>query len=574
MSSIKTSVLDIKICFQNIDNFLQEPQAYGIENDLSAESVKIFSLVSSIDECYRLSKNLNASSVFDVGLGKLLEKSFARIDEEGESISKTLSTRFLLAMLSRAGACKNIWFFEVVRDNIFASLMNYHGKIASYFWLMTIYFYHLAKTDDEAHGEYNNFFKENPKPKNGFILPSWEEIVKKSLDATHQYEIQHILRDMLDFYGGFSKKYGIFVWRSSAVKELQFFDDGGFNKGLIIRCWLTLVLNTAGLSFSYGTEVKEPSLLDCLDKNERQEFLQLFNGGEDVGALFDEQFLAFCDIPVTPMSLIKESDAYRSVGSFRNTINWFSFSNENRRIPPNGPTQEKNEQDLKKAFMDGLSGLSFVEAKKNSPRCQQIFTNFTIERSEGNINEFLHALTASSLGMLQRRIFNDVKASPEYNDPKFKRSSFSKNDIESIKTFSAKGKCFSSGAIYRPELAEDVSKEDFQIINQIGTDSGLHLPRVLYYLEGGLIVYLSYSDSDSFVREFTDSELLSFIDDNFKQENGLYLFKRSINDPGSVFISKEEMIETARNRYLRARVVLNYELDLDKDKLLIFNREI
>jgi hypothetical protein len=581
MSDVKKMISDIGIGIQNIDNLLQDPKLYGICSDSDIKGFPVYDLIHSIDACYQTAVNVGALSVFDKGIDVLLSNAFSILDSKNDYIAQSLCTQFLLAMLAHAASASNFWFFRALRDDVMEWSLAFNRKTTSYFWLTCIYLFSFSggkgpadedKTfDDLFSKKINEFLNEPPKPKNGFLLSTWKEKVIEKFNLSRSSEAQITLRDMLDFYDVNIQKFGFLGWYNPMVKEFQVVEASKFNKGLLIRCWLTLLLNRDGISLDYGEKGEKSSLLDCLTKEEQQDFFRVLDGSENVEDIFDQTFLNFYGIQAAPKEFIMSTSGFKSISDFRQNIVKAKLFEQNKMISSDVASAQANEKKLmKESFEAGLMKMGLCEADKSTRWYRQLSIDFTIDQTDDAMSQLFKILQGESFEIIQKKIYEDARALDIYRGAPDKRAGFTESDLAKIKNFISQGPCHLSGRVYLTDFAFSISSEDFALVKKPSINENFRLPRLFYYRDEGLSVHMNYSDIDSFVEPLSEADLLPFIDKSFKQKNGLYLFKRYQNDPNSVFLTKEEMLDTAKKRYFKARIVLDYEFIVDPNNLLVF----
>lgn len=557
----------VDVCLQNIGNFLDDPSSFGLLTSKDISDVSLVNAVFSLDDCYEISKNVGYFDAFNFGLSTILEKCFSNMNKNVADNSKEISLLFVITMISYAGSNGKIWFFEAVRDDIMEWEMRYHGETIVIFWLITIYLYYLARQEDMISDAYKHIFSDfidgQPGIKNGFILVPWSELVRRRASDIQPNNSFLLLKEILDLYESKKKKDGPLAWYSPTVKEFEVFSSDKFNKKLIINSWLTFLLNGG---HSYSSYAFKDDISKCFNGESVIDFVNLFDSNNRFLSVADHSLLDFYHIRPAGDSYISESDLYKSLVNFKNSLTKKDLDDEMKFLKAKNISQTENEQKLSAILADAVKEMGFKEANKQSAYYKKVVIESYLDLFYG-LDDFFKNIKNDVEAGIKRMAYNDFLNSGFYKNSNPFGKTFTNEDINVMKSLMEKGKCFASNTIFSDELPKNLSQKDVEDLTSVSVNQALFLPTFVFYLKSGINVCLNVSSQGVCMRKFDSSSLVKFVDQRFKQKDGTYLFKRYGNDSRSVFLSKEEILSVVEDRFLYYKIVFDYEFHINESQV-------
>ncbi|MGI6782346.1 MAG: hypothetical protein ACOX56_05965 [Acholeplasmataceae bacterium] len=572
----KTSENDFKInefaivdvidkAFENIDFIISQ-------NDTNIVAIYkgeeyLYHLTRSLFSLRDILNKLGLKQKYEKQFGDLLSSIFWAIIFSKENKQKLVDNyKILNMMLTTTLSSEEDWFIKLLRDQVYLSNNVISGPI-EYMVFVSIYLYYLYELEPYVSSEFKDKIKEFLNYENKFSNlygNSWKTVMNRKLEFADLEEINNILVELLNIFDT-QKPYSNWYFpekRSVYSSTLS----KSFNKDLFFNWWIGYVINSEYLSaymFNKETQFKIPSLseenLDRLASILSNEWFE----DNELKTKLDTSILDFFGME------------NRYVNSM--VVNYLKeFSNKRMKEKAIGKYKDsiKTEEDfikyksmLSKGMVEAIERQPFRDTTIELKDVKPVFYSYIVEslHTEKLLKMYIDDMPRA----LDRLILFDFKNNKEVKNFEYNISQYSEDVLNNILSFNPN---YKTEYVYDFNTNED-KKKLINDVNKIPNESGVWLPRGLFYKKGAIKINVEYLEEQSFVRTLSSEEVNTIIDRDFRLVNGFYKYSETSNSKSGIMLNREEIFELISKKYLIVNLFIKYKVQYNSEKILYYKLE-
>ncbi|MCM1514669.1 MAG: hypothetical protein NC090_06735 [Anaeroplasma bactoclasticum] len=521
---------------------------YGDADHFYQVTRMIFSLKKITDE-------LSMNTIFEQKIGSCMRflsySSFTK-----DSMKDDFKSNFLKAMLKYSISENELWFIRLLRDSEFYGRFSF-SENKPYLIFISIYFYYIINVDKTVPNNLKDdlyvFFNE---PSKGFNSDgsNWYDVIEHQVEYSSFNDIANFLPELLKIYG---TKDNFEPWYCPQYRHSWSSDEGVFDKTLIIRCWLELlVYNYHSFDFS------EDSINNTIDNLEESDKRVL--AYELSKNWFDNDKFVGIDMINSYLSLYKIRAIQRNEGCWKPLTNYL-FKKKNLI----------NLDDIKEDYNSDES-IDFEHIKKT------LIDGFNTKKKEIDVfdeglpiaskKEYYYSLKIETYDYEQ--LVNHYINSLKDGFRKLIRQEFMKKvNTEVLTDVNRTMKNITRKYVYRSNGFYDLYNLecDNEIIKKVRNikATNLWLPKLVFWKEEAIRFNIECDENKTFVRYLNPNEIGSIIDNEYKVTEGLYKFNNG-DENKSVFVDRSQIYEIIAKKYFFVCIVFKYEVHFDNRKIKRF----
>ena len=530
--------------FTFTDNF-NICKIYGDSEHSYQVARMIFSLKGITDE-------LCMSTIFEQKIGTCIRflsySSFSKDDKKEE-----FKSNFIKIMIKDSISNNDLWFIRLLRDSEFYERFSFDESIP-YLFFISIYFYYIVCIDKTVPNSLKkdifSFFEERSCGLNS-DGSSFYDIIKNHIENYSFDSLICLLPKLLKIYG---EKEQFEPWYCPQTRNSWSSDEGVFDKSLLIRCWLEIVLYNYN-SFSFSEE-KLNEVINILSNDNRNIFAyelskNWFSNNKFLGIDKSKSYLTLYKVRGINEYCDCNEKLIKYLFKIKNSINLNGIKKELT-------TEHKVDLELiKKELIDGFNAKKQkIEIYKNDfliTSKKEYYFRLSLEKCnyQNLIDAYINSLDGSFKNIIHDEFLKKI------------------NPVV-LTNAEEKMKYIGTHYEYRSNMIYNLyhlgcSEATIKKISELNKPN-LWLPKLTFWKEGAIKFNAECDVEKTFVRKLNSNEINSIIDEKYKVTDGLYKFNNG-DDNKSVFVDRNQIYEMVVDKYIYACIVFKYEVHFDSRKI-------
>lgn len=516
--------------FSNIRNLLDDNSAITF-SDLNSNSAYL--LTRSTFALYNICAALNLNDKFESELRKLIGEYIRFVETSKPSAFEFGSSYSILMTINTLISEDKYWFIDALLKGydylLLPDLNNSYSKILMFVYLLCLFYFDNKKNNVE-HIHLNN------------IWADWTKRLVILIENGDEELLTSFLEQMYKIFSTTSEGYYYFGNMSSGFLS----GDKQFSFDYVIDCWITL--------FVYGGYYQY-SIDECLNvlKKHNEKIKELIINRLMYFWIVDGEFKninsGFYNLLEKNNGIVSQNEY--AVEALKKFVYESNYIRTKSILASSGNESiEKFNEDLDKKMDDISMSVDFKDKSLSVEREKEYSYRFLIY-GENRLNLF-------------KSYLDNLKRSVEYL--------LNNYILENAKTIECDNYIDISKKIIDLHLTHSKSKlvlyhlDDKDLIDNISklvTVRSRVLPSESYFREGSIKINLEFMKGKSGVKQLTDDQVDRYIDNNYKEQNGMYMFSLDKDMYHNFLVDRVELSRIIKDNYLVCDVVLRFKIYLD-----------
>ncbi|MDD3382760.1 MAG: hypothetical protein PHT83_04605 [Bacilli bacterium] len=490
-----------------------------------------------------------------------IKTSFNNIDDEKVKVNYKIINSMMISTLSS----DEIWFLEIIRDNIFLSSV---GINIEYMVFASIYLYYIANLEPSVSNDFRNKINELIKKQSNqtsIYGNSWECVFRNQLNYLSLEKASKLLVDLLKIYD--TNQHQLFRYNRPGNGVYTSTISQSFTRDLLMNWWIGYILTNENIwihSLDSNETITIPNLseddLDRLAKILQEKWFKDGKVNEDADLeifKYYNQNDIMCK-HTDNIILLKKLSEFLKIRIYDRII---------REINANQKTDQdliEYKQILSQGLIDAIENHPLLDKEIDLTEVDPVYFSLSIDTV--HTKELVKMYVSEFSRMLSRLIYDKFNKDENINKNKIIIKNYTISDLESIISFNPDYKL-----AYIPNFNSDEKKKELlKAINAVPNANNLWLPRDLFFKNGAITVNFEYLDNDSVVRYLTPDEVNKIIDRDYRLVNGFYRYLEYSNSESGILLTRDEIYNLLSKKYMYASLVFKYKINIHYDKILYY----
>lgn len=452
------------------------------------------------------------------------------------------------------------WFLELMRDSSYNSQF-FYGSKKSHFMLIAFYLFYLNNDDKRVSIKLksllDDFMSSNSNGLNSDGI-SWKRLVSFQMEHSSISDLIMMLPEILKEHKTCDFP---FSWYYPPNRNSWCSSEGNFSSDYIMNLWLEIVLYSIN-SYDY----KSGDLIIMFEKLNIEEQRSLINEisnhvkeSELIDFNQEHSVLSYYNCREYKELPYRKSDLINDLMNIRQ--DYLSRQTDATYNDVQIADQEFKEifEKLKLGFINSASQNLFFNSEVSLKRKNLRYFATLCETKYKDT--FIDMYVKNFASMISKLVNDEIVCNTSIHKEQMNET-IKESFVRKFKKYKYKNR--------RDYIWRDfnLSEEEKKVLSGI-EHVDVFLQGNYYWKDKAIQFNIELENDKCSVRKLSSDEINSLIDSDYKIKDGLYKYSEYNDEKTSFYMTREKLYSLLEKRYFYIRLVFNYKVKVDNDKILL-----
>lgn len=556
--------------FENINILLNYDKELNL-NNIFVETEYVHQITRLFFSLKDVLENLELKNKYEEKLGTVISDIFMSLSLSKNKDDERIVSYYKLLnkMVISTAESYDLWFVELIRDYGCVTTRVFEAPL-QYLLFLSIYFHYLINAESSVPSEFKEklkLFINSTNDTTTIYGNTWAQVLERKLRDIEIEKAKQLLIDLLKLYDNGGDELSWWYSNKSQISSATSIEKL-FNKKMIVNWWISFVISNDNI-FNQQFKGENSIIPDLKGENTAILVNEIWENWLDDDKVLTSDIFGFYDLfgweSYTQQSG-RNTNTMAQLRDFSKKIKTSELLEKYPSEPRTSDALQEYETLLKEGFLSAVKSLEILDQTIDLSKEKTVYFPFTLQTIHSK--EFIESYIKRIPDSLSNLVRNYIYQEENFNKFLHKKEVEELNE-ETLKFIIDFNADFKTSDLYKRN-ANKGELALIDIINKINNLQNNYLPRNMFLKRNAIRINVELDEENFSVRLPSIDEINNIIDNgDYRKVDGLYMYYEYSNSKSGVPLSRDELFDILKKKYIFCFVTFKYKIIVEKEQILL-----